>query len=272
MSKTHKEATYVYSFPQTDRVKSLEKILSKTATPGPGEYNPVKVSLSSFPKIRIGTSQRKHNLRNLKIPTVGDYNLESTIGQAPKITMSAKFYPKENTKKIHKVKPIPGPGFYDPDVNPVRLRFPKYTMRPKTVIVNKNIKNPGPEKYNPNKDPVKRRPMTVKFDKEKKFRNQKLTYQTTPAPNKYKLRSELEFSTNPKITINGVSKSKRRVDNTKSNPGPGFYFTKEKDNDAVKIKMSFYRPMDEMFACNKNPGPGVYNPNLKNKRLAPQIT
>lgn len=52
MPRIHKEATYIYSFPKSNRSKSLSKMLSRTETPGPGNYNPNKVFLKSFPKIR----------------------------------------------------------------------------------------------------------------------------------------------------------------------------------------------------------------------------
>ena len=119
MKPTQREATYVYSFPQSNREKSLEKMLSKTITPGPGQYNPNKVSLSKFPQISIGNSKRAENVNNRNFPSVGKYNLKTSIGEAEKITMSSKFYP-QNKSKIN--RNVPGPGSYNANYEVIKNR------------------------------------------------------------------------------------------------------------------------------------------------------
>ena len=263
-----REATYVYSFPKTNRSQSLEKLLTRTVTPGPGNYNPNHVYLKSFTKVSIGKSNRGDYIINKNFPSVGKYEISNQIGtDAPRITMSARF--NSNNRNIL----TPGPGAYETDINPIKLTHPKYTIRKKSKHNDPNSNLPGPDKYKVEDIVVhKYRPQSVQFGKEKKFRYDKYTYQITPAPGKYDLKDDLALSTNPKIKIQGEHKSTKKVENYKPVPGPGSYLRLDKDNDSVKVHMSFHRPIDQMFCHTKNPGPGIYNPGLSNKKKAPSIT
>lgn len=205
----------------------------------------------------------------MKVPSVGKYEIKSTIGEgAPKISFSQKF---PYNKKLLDNK-VPGPGNYDPLIEHIKLRHPKYTMRAKTVTSTKSKPTPGVGIYNIDKPRNLYKSQEIKFGSEKKFRLNKFTYQTNPAPNKYKIKDDIEISTNRKVKINPLHKNKRKVNNYKDVPGPGTYIKVDKENDSAKIHMSFHRPMSAMFMSNKNPGPGQYESTLKNKRTAPSIT
>lgn len=279
MSK-HREATYVYSFPKSDRLNKSIKVLSKNSKridiksntiefPGPGAYDPIKVSLNTMPIYKIGTEKRDFSYLKNKNPGVGEYKINSTIGEnVPKITISKKFTSK--SKKLIKVN-NPGPGEYNPNIDVVVTKEPSYKIRPKTSLDPsqliklqkiKRIVTPGPGYYDCDKDNNVN--TAFKFGSEKKFKTMKFTSENTPGY--YNVPSELSISTSMKVGINRPHTSSRKVNHIKNNPGPGYYFEKETGNQNEKYSIGVRRPFTSIDRMHKTfPGPGKYHDNISFK-------
>ena len=257
----HKESSYVWSFSKSNRQKSMEKLMSKTLTPAPDNYNPNYVSLKSFPKISF-VKEKKLRSKTAVGPPVGKYNLRCEPGcDIPKLTFSAKFKSYSKANKFF----FPAPASYNPNIDPIKLKFPQYTINPikrnkskKTV----QVKNLGPLTYSVEGNFTnKHKSYQFSFSKDKKLSiNKKLT---TPAPNLYQIKSDLEVNTNPKYSINKLHTTKKKVENYKPIPGPGSYIKLSQGNDAPKVKMSFVKDFvktSDMLtpSCDK------YFPNIAN--------
>ncbi len=267
----HREATYVYSFPKANKSKQPKtiKIKGKEITinnkdeilPGPGSFNPNKVSLLKFPAYRIGNQKRFLTPQNNKSPGVGDYNLSSLIGrETPKISFAKKL----NIKNFASTNPAP--GHYDPNFKIVKPSDPKYKIRPFTSLdpqrqskmkkkSDSNIKNLGPGEYLKVKE-FYDKTKGFSFSKETKFRKMKLTYENTPG---YYNTPHIADSMSIKVGINGPHQSKSKVEIKRDVPGPGTYFTKETVNPNEKYSIGIRRPYSSIDKNKiKFPSPGSY--------------
>lgn len=257
----HKESSYVWSFSKSNRQKSMEKLMSRTMTPAPDNYNPNYVSLRSFPKISF-IKDKKLRSKTAVGPPVGKYNLRSNPGEDfPKLTFSAKFKSFSKANKIF----FPAPASYNPDINPIKLKFPQYSINP--IKKNKSkkiiqIKNLGPLTYQVEGNFVnKHKSFQFSFSKDKKVKVLKRL--NTPAPNTYQIKSDLEVNTNPKYSISQIHKTKKKVENYKPIPGPGSYIKLSDKNDAPKVQMSFVK--DFVKTSNMlTPSCDKYLPNIAN--------
>jgi hypothetical protein len=108
--------------------------------PGPGAY---RLSDSIGPGNSPAYTMRpKPVAKNAgeQAPGPGAYRIESTVGKAPKISMTARRNLKAGSEAV------PGPGAYS-QTGYIGRDGSAFTMRPKTSVPSDNMNSPGPGAY-----------------------------------------------------------------------------------------------------------------------------
>ncbi len=166
---------------------------------------------------------------------------------------------------------------YNPNFEVIKVKYPAYSIRPKSTNI--QIRNKKSENnYSSDKTvsstnnvvnhelndikltQVKHKTYSFTFGLKSKLKDNKVTV----SPSKYKIKSELEWSTNPKISINPIKQNKSRIEIYRLAPGPTKYNIKS-INDGPKFSMSFHKP--KFGVSGSKLAPGQYNPLLKQTHL-----
>ena len=112
--------------------------------PGPGHYSPIN-STHSSPGKSIGTSKREGIAKVNSMPGPGTYESRSFVEDGPKYTMVGK------VKEAKGIVALPGPGYYEPNLNAVKAEIPHAIIGAGQRIVENNrglAKGfPGPGSY-----------------------------------------------------------------------------------------------------------------------------
>lgn len=97
--------------------------ISKEATliPGPGQYtiSPERHRNS----VIIGSSSRKPLNERTESPGPGAYSFDLSTNKGPKYGMIPR---RDEVLKAQKDRETPGPGQYDPSMDAVKTKMPKY--------------------------------------------------------------------------------------------------------------------------------------------------
>lgn len=118
--------------------------------PGPGAYAPenVKIDKGQIPpsySMRQRTELRKKDV----VPASNAYALQSTVGVAPKYSMTGRATIGGFAQDLAKA---PGPGKYGKvSPNVTKSKQPSYSMRGRTKMPQDPTKKPGPGAHNPEK-------------------------------------------------------------------------------------------------------------------------
>lgn len=166
---------------------------------------------------------------------------------------------------------------YNPNFEAIKTKNPSYSIRPKTTnpeirsrrnkdTTTKNgkvkVKNQVDHDMNDIKvNQVKFKTYSFTFGLKSSTKDKKVTV----SPSRYKIKSELEWSTNPKININPIKQNKSRIEINRLTPGPTKYDIKS-INDGPKFSMSFHKPKFNLTGTKL--GPGQYEPVFKQTLLA----
>mmetsp|Transcript_314 Transcript_314/g.298 ORF Transcript_314/g.298 Transcript_314/m.298 type:complete len:450 (+) Transcript_314:7-1356(+) len=252
-----KHSAVAWSFGKSNRSHS-----QSFYNPGPGAYSLREMSTykNKAPHWKVGTAQRSDRNKN-NAPGPGNYELKTFMGKAPQYTMR----PKTGTNLFVKNKDLPGPGNYNPDAQ--KKNDYKYTMRIRPNSAATLMNNPGPGTYNVRKvDSDLLKNNAYKFGSEKQHRETDFTYLHNPGPGNYEFDRSKVTNAAPKFSF---GKDERATQGRPKTPGPGTYEAKPiTGKDGPQISMSFYRPLSSV--PQQSPGPGEYQPNLRNKLKSPE--
>ncbi|MCQ2820930.1 MAG: hypothetical protein MJ252_27040 [archaeon] len=261
-----------YKF-STSRKKGLE-IESSKGIPGPGSYNTEdKVLKRSQPNYSFGRQVRT-KLKFDSNPAPNQYKVKEYIGkEGPKISMSKKIEPSKSESCY-----FPGPGQYK------LTKFDKYLPTSPSFGMGKSNRddlykksdNPGPGEYDTESkstiDAVKRSNPSWVMGTEKKGSLHNERDLTIPGVGTYNVRRKIGTD-GPKFSMGAKTVYHHR---TGSDLGPGQYLntdSKITHYSSPSWKVGTSSRDDKIRAVIKEdlPGPGKYNPNLKNKKKAPGV-
>lgn len=255
-----KHAAVAWSFGKSNRGKSFSY-----NNPGPGNYqvNDVSTYKTKAPHWKLGTAQRSYSTK-FNTPGPGNYDTKTSFGVAPKYTMR----PKTGTSFQTTGKNNPGPGAYQPDVK--KKNNYAFSMRIRPGSASALMNNPGPGAYNLRKvDSDLLKTHSYKFGSEQKHKDPTFTYLKNPGPGNYDFDRSKVTNAAPKFSFGKENRGTESELRPKT-PGPGTYEAKPiMGKDGPKLSMSFYRPISSVPNIN-NPGPGAYQPNLRNKHKSPE--
>lgn len=213
----------------------------------------------SFPKASAPQDSK------MGVPGPGNYELidenkRSNRVQAPSASMKRRY--KDTSETF-----TPGP-IYNPNFDLPKKAAPKFTMRPKTAIKDKED-TPAPTHYNPTYDSAKKVIISnVRFGKDK--RKDLSSTNAVPGPGRYEI--NYKDTSGPKYHMGLKTEIPA---GTMKNPGPGHYdnktlfeFNIEKNKGTSLVPR---RP--ESASLMANPGPGTYEQTVQpGKRSAPKIS
>lgn len=253
-----KHAAVAWSFSKS----SSKGFSENNKLPGPGSYSYGDLSFykTKAPHWKLGTAKRSNSFK-YNSPGPGNYEIKPKLGDAPKYTIR----PKTGTNFNLRNKEFPGPGNYNPDVQ--KKNDYKFSMRIRPNSATALMNNPGPGAYNLRKiDSDLLKPNAPKFGSEQKHKDPAFTYLKSPAPGTYNYDRSNVTNAAPKFSF---GKENRGTNSRVQSPGPGQYEAKPiMGKDGPKLSMSFYRPLSA--APKTSPGPGAYEPTLKNKNKSPE--
>lgn len=119
-------------------------------TPAPGAYSPEKVKIDKGKSAPAYTMRaRSETKKTDQTPASNTYNLKSTVGVAPKYSMSGRSKQGGFAQDLAKA---PGPGKYGvANTSSYKKRQPEYSMGARTYMPTDQTKKPGPGAHNPEK-------------------------------------------------------------------------------------------------------------------------
>ena len=232
--------------------------------PGVGKYN-IRGSLI-VPVVKFGTEKKGLNYDKIVSPGPAKYNLRE---KQEFLKTNIKYSIPKGPRCIPLRPFTPGPGKYDPSLNPNQKNTLKYSF-PKEKRLNYFYNsNPAPNKYNP----------TTKFGKDGK----KITMPHSerkpvkdngfPGPNKYNPDYKVIKTKYPKYRI-GTAKRPNLYNTNPFFPGPDRYIINDRYNSR-RPKSSAWKIGTEkrppLHLDNKTPGVGMYSLR-NNKNNGPKYT
>lgn len=220
------------------------KVMEKSSSPGPGQYEAKKLTESTF--IHTFTRERRSlssEKLGLSVPGPGQYMIKEE--NAPGI----KFGTEERVKTA--ISPVPGPGTYN---LPTLVDNKGYSIYGKPKV-KEGERSPGPANYNV-KTGLENRSFSIGRSTRFRYRDN-----STPGPGSYSI-----FA--PKKTSSSVFAQAKRESylNKGAMPGPGAYNIPEKIVEGPSFSI---RPKNTVKPLDNSPGPGQYELKIQERGFSP---
>lgn len=212
----------------------------KNEVPGPGAYTDNYVRPHSTAPI-IGSAKKGMKIETGQTPGPGAYEVIQKAVEGPKFSMKGRDLKEHDDG-------IPGPGYYDQDVNNVNAkdRAPAYKLGTAARIEEKKVAlNPGPGQYD-----TRSKELGPQWGFGSESRSKDLKAEN-PGPGAYDLPGSL--------SKNGFSIAGRKQDTIKDNfPGPGSYDINNRPKSPIWTLNKSSNPLN--LSESISPGPGAYDP------------
>lgn len=211
-----------------------QSALSNLRNPGPGEYNPKKVTVRpKTPSYKIGTEKRFGDSQmneSMHQPGPGAYDgmRDSNPGQGKggKIGGADRIIGGKGGNYS------PGPGHYDPNLGKSGPEFP-FGLKTKPMIDQADPRNPGPGSYKPMNDQTRENNSKGgKFGHDSRKNND---HTENPGPGTYGSIGGLYPQKGLSVVFGTDKKCKMDID---QNPGPGTYDIKPDFADVQGYQMT----------------------------------